>query len=126
MRAWLLVLVLAAGCRTASLPGGGGDGGAPADLAFPDGGRPCAVLCAMGLVCCDGSCVNLRNDIRNCGACGVTCSGAQPYCNGNACTTAPCLGYCVQSALERGLPQSGLSAGPVLVDQSSLRNGTCP
>ena len=44
----------------------------------------------------------------------------------SACTTAPCLGYCVQSELERGLPQIGLSAGAVIVDQSSLRNGTCP
>ena len=44
----------------------------------------------------------------------------------SSCTTAPCLGYCVQSTLERGLPQSGLSAGTVVVDQSSLRNGTCP
>ncbi|MEK7545515.1 MAG: prepilin-type N-terminal cleavage/methylation domain-containing protein [Patescibacteria group bacterium] len=44
----------------------------------------------------------------------------------STCTTAPCLGYCVQSSLERGLPQIELAAGAVMVDQSSLRNGTCP
>lgn len=44
----------------------------------------------------------------------------------SVCAAAPCLGYCVQTTLERGLPQIGLSAGPVVVDQSALRNGTCP
>lgn len=44
----------------------------------------------------------------------------------SVCTTSPCLGYCVQSSLERGLPQIGLNPGTVVVDQSSLRNGTCP
>jgi prepilin-type N-terminal cleavage/methylation domain-containing protein len=46
--------------------------------------------------------------------------------NVTLCTTAPCLGYCVQTTLERGLPQIGLGAGPVIVDQAALRNGTCP
>jgi len=45
---------------------------------------------------------------------------------GAVCTTGPCLGYCIETTLERGLPQIGLSAGAVLVDQTSLRNGTCP
>lgn len=44
----------------------------------------------------------------------------------SSCGAAPCLGYCIQTTLERGLPQSGLSAGTVVVDQASLRNGTCP
>lgn len=43
-----------------------------------------------------------------------------------ACGVGPCLGYCIQAELERGLPQSGLAAGPVVADQASLRNGTCP
>jgi prepilin-type N-terminal cleavage/methylation domain-containing protein len=45
---------------------------------------------------------------------------------GGACTTAPCLGYCVQTTLEKGLPQSNLAAGTVIVDPASMRNGTCP
>jgi len=44
----------------------------------------------------------------------------------STCGAAPCLGYCIEASLERGLPQIGLSAGTVIVDQSSLRNGTCP
>lgn len=44
----------------------------------------------------------------------------------SVCASGPCLGYCVESMLERGLPQIGISAGAVIVDQSSLRNGTCP
>jgi len=45
---------------------------------------------------------------------------------GNLCTTAPCNGYCVQTTLEQGLPQSGLSAGTIIGDQTALKNGTCP
>ena len=29
--------------------------------------------CAAGLTCCDGTCVNLRNDESNCGRCGFPC-----------------------------------------------------
>lgn len=46
--------------------------------------------------------------------------------SGNLCTTGPCNGYCIQSALEEGLSQSGLSAGAVIADQTALKNGTCP
>lgn len=45
---------------------------------------------------------------------------------GATCTTGPCLGYCVQTTLEKGLPQSNLAAGPVIIDPASMRNGTCP
>jgi len=43
-----------------------------------------------------------------------------------ACTTGPCLGFCVQTTLEKGVPASNVTAGTVIVDQSALRNGTCP
>ena len=43
-----------------------------------------------------------------------------------ACTAGPCLGFCVQATLEKAITASGLEAGPVIVDQSSFRNGTCP
>jgi general secretion pathway protein G len=46
--------------------------------------------------------------------------------NGVVCTTSPCLGYCVQTTLEQGLPQSGLAAGTIIADQTALKNGTCP
>lgn len=42
------------------------------------------------------------------------------------CTTAPCNGFCIQSSLEQGLPQIGLSAGTVIVDQAALKSGSCP
>lgn len=45
---------------------------------------------------------------------------------GAVCAAGLCTGYCVEATLERGLPQSGLAAGTVIVDASSLRNGTCP
>ena len=126
MRALLIALVLAAGCRSGSLPEGGGDGGAPADLARAgDGGtRPCAVLCTMGFTCCNGACVNLRNDIHNCGACGVTCSGPQPYCNGTACAAAPCSPACGSGELCCDVQGPGPSRGPACTAPTD--GGTCP
>src|SRR5436305_157269 len=66
-----LVLALAA-CHSSSLPGDGDGGGGSGGMGGGGGGggtRVCAVLCTMGFTCCDGGCVNLRNDIHNCGAC---------------------------------------------------------
>ena len=45
---------------------------------------------------------------------------------GVACTVAPCNGFCVQTTLERGVVSSGLAAGTIMVDQTALKNGTCP
>ena len=45
--------------------------------------------------------------------------------NGAACTTGPCNGYCIQAALEQGLPQSGLAAGAIVANQTAVKNGTC-
>jgi len=46
--------------------------------------------------------------------------------NGTVCTSGTCNGYCIQASLEQGLPQSGLSAGALLADETALKNGTCP
>lgn len=125
MRAWLCVLVLVAACRTGSLPGDG-DGGAPADLAQAGdgGGKPCTVLCTMGFTCCDGACVNTHNDIHNCGGCGITCGGAQPYCNGTACAPAPCSPACGPGTLCCDVQGPGPSMGPMCYAPTDA--GTCP
>ncbi len=52
----------------------------------------CDEDCAtVGLSCCAGRCVATYNDIFNCGACGVVCSGEHPYCAGTACGAPPCV-----------------------------------
>jgi hypothetical protein len=52
---------------------------------------------------CGEACVNLRDDTRHCGACGVACRADQ-LCNGGKCVckslglftdTADCAGKCV-------------------------------
>jgi hypothetical protein len=55
-----------------------------------DGGFVCAPACGAGLACCAGGCVNPRNDILNCGNCGVVCPGPAPFCNSGVCAQAPC------------------------------------
>ena len=37
-------------------------------------------------------CVNLKNDILNCGTCNDKCGGAHPYCDNGTCGTPPCSG----------------------------------
>jgi hypothetical protein len=120
----LAVLWLAAaGCRSQSLPGEG-DGGV-ADMAqHGDGGRPCTVLCTMGFVCCDGACVNLRNDVNNCGSCGNVCSGANDFCDGQKCAPPPCSPACGPGMLCCDVNGPGPSRGPMCYPPNA--NGTCP
>jgi hypothetical protein len=54
------------------------------------GGCTTDAECGCLLNCCGGRCVNEANDILNCGACGKTCSGTNPYCNQGACAEPPC------------------------------------
>jgi len=99
MRTLLLALVIPAlvalaGCHSSSLPaggdGGGGTGGGGTGGSGGGTGKPCAVLCTMGFICCDGQCVNTRNDIRNCGACGNACTAPDDFCDGQKCAPPPC------------------------------------
>jgi len=125
MRTLLVVLMLVAACRTASLPADG-DGGAPADLAPAGdaGGRACAVLCTMGFTCCDGACVNLRNDIHNCGACGVLCGAPNDFCDGDKCAPPPCTPACGTTMLCCNVQTAGPSRGPMCTAPTDA--GTCP
>jgi len=96
----------------------------------------CADCAAMGLTCCDGACVATYNDIFNCGACGVVCSGATPYGDGTTCTTPPCTGAgctapefccdatcCAAGDLCCFIPGPGPTAAPRCTPPEA---GTCP
>jgi prepilin-type N-terminal cleavage/methylation domain-containing protein len=50
----------------------------------------------------------------------------ESYKGGAACASAPCDGYCISTVLEQGLPTNNLAAGSLIVDQATLKNGTCP
>lgn len=73
--------------------GQGAQGGAAGAAGGGGSSGDCMEACAPGLTCCSGKCVNLKNDILNCGACGVACEGSTPYCNqGFTCMKSPpCL-----------------------------------
>jgi hypothetical protein len=59
------------------------------------------LLCSPGEVDCGGTCVSLRSDDLNCGACGVAC-GALEHCSAGACACdegiAVCDGRCTDLA----------------------------
>ncbi|HEX8950772.1 MAG TPA: hypothetical protein VF997_21490 [Polyangia bacterium] len=122
-----LVLVTAAGCRSSSLPGDG-DGGV-GDMAGGGGSggggtQVCTVFCSMGFTCCSNACVNLRNDIHNCGACGVTCTAPNDFCDGQKCVPPPCSPPCGAGTLCCDVQGPGPSRGPMCTAPTT--SGTCP
>ena len=125
MRTILLAMTLfaAAGCHGASLPSGG-DGGLADMKGGGDGGAPCVVLCTMGFTCCDGACVNVRNDIHNCGMCGVTCTAPNDFCDGQKCAPPPCSPACTGGTLCCNVDGPGPSRGPMCTEPTD--GGTCP
>jgi hypothetical protein len=91
-----------------------------------------------GTTCCGAACVNLLNDIDNCGACGTKCStGAEPYCNNGTCGAPPCnmqmpcgagqfccnVECCMPGMLCCEVQLAGPSTGPAC---TAPENGTCP
>ncbi len=41
--------------------------------------------CPEGLTCCGGGCVDVTNDIENCGFCGAACTVSSDHCVGRTC-----------------------------------------
>jgi len=114
----------------------GASGDAASDGASSDAGDAgCSPACRLGFTCCNGQCVNDKNDILNCGMCGRVCTGSHPYCNNGTCGTPPCNGVlcpvsefccgtqcCTQGDLCCDVP------GPILTGPHCTApvNGTCP
>ncbi len=51
--------------------------------------------CPSGLICCSGSCKNLRTDPNNCGRCGRVCS--TNLCNAGRCVASCPSGFLISS-----------------------------
>ena len=45
-------------------------------------------------ICCQGECVDPRNNAFHCGGCGNACAQAPPFCDGGVCGSPPCEGSC--------------------------------
>jgi hypothetical protein len=74
-----------AGCFSPDAdPGSSGMGGSAGS-----GGSGGACDCD-GLDCCDDACVNLSNDVLNCGSCANVCPGPNPFCDDGVCGAPPC------------------------------------
>lgn len=112
---------------TGGASGSGGSGGMGGTACQDD--APC-----QGFTCCNGVCANTFNDIFNCGTCGTTCDGPNPYCRGGVCTAPNCEG----AACGAGEPCCGtmccgadqlccdVTLGPSVTACFDRVNGTCP
>jgi hypothetical protein len=115
-----------------SIGGSSGTGGT-AGAGGASGGGACIPACGTERECCVDHCVNLQNDLLNCGACGKKCN-ALTYCSGGQCVTPPCQATCGGGATCCGTtccttgqiccdPQGPLDRGPAC---TTPIGGTCP
>jgi len=118
--------------------GSAGRGGTGGGTAGTGGRKSCqGDADCQGFKCCSGFCVNSGNDILNCGTCGNTCGGAQPYCANGTCQTSwPCT--LVGAACNPGSTCCGggcctgtqicctVTLGPTVTGCFEPVNGTCP
>jgi hypothetical protein len=111
----------------------GGSGGSSGGF---DAGGACMPACGMGFSCCGGKCVNEGNDPKNCGGCGVVCSGSTPYC-AQGCQPAPCEmdaaactsgSCCGQQCCGQGEICCQFEEGPSITQCYALKSATdtCP
>jgi Stigma-specific protein, Stig1/Chaperone of endosialidase len=133
-------------CGGSTMPGGydassdvvpsGSGGGSGANLPG-DASGGCNPACASTLTCCAGACVQISSDPRNCGACGVVCTGETSFCDDHCkappcdqdaatCAAGSCCGsqcctqgqYCCPSTVSQG--------GPPLCNAPLAGGSTCP
>jgi hypothetical protein len=120
---------------SAGKAGAGGKGGTAGGGGGSAGSRTTCQMDAdcNGFKCCDDVCVNPLNDITNCGGCGTTCQGPNPYCANGTCGTPPCDGSCNDGTTCCGSACCGagqlcctVTLGPEVTDCFEPVEGTCP
>ena len=131
----------ASDASSGGVAGNGGNGGGTRDGAVGVGGSAgdCTQNCkSTGLDCCNGRCVNLRNDIQNCGSCGNACSGPRPFCSFTKCgepictMTTPCAtaSYCCENTCcndgQLCCAHFGGPAGSYFCHTPTAEQPTCP
>lgn len=68
--------------------GGAGTGGSSGGMSCQDDDD------CPGMKCCGNRCVNLNNDILNCGECERVCEGTVPFCDQGTCGEPDCGRLC--------------------------------
>jgi len=93
------------------------DGASPADAATRDSGSAdaippsasdaaaCPSDCGPGRACCNGACVDTRNDPHNCGGCGIECPDDKNWCDATDPTHAPFCNAQVACAVDYHPPR---------------------
>jgi len=125
-----------AAAGTTGAAGRGGTGG----TAGGGGGGGTRIACQSDndcqlFKCCDGFCVNTRNDIANCGACNRVCAGPNPYCGNGTCGMPQCAldgpcpdgrTCCLGTCCTTGQLCCTVDIGPGVTSCFDPVNGTCP
>ena len=123
----LCAALAACGGTISSVDGGGTDASSDAAKSDggggPDTGNTCS--CAMGLVCCNGACVNTNNDPHNCGSCGNPCNTSSQMCLGGSCTASQCNPTCTSGSICCEIDGPGPS-GPPQCEQGDSCPVGCP
>jgi hypothetical protein len=111
-------------------PTGAPDGGAACGAAACAGGQACvngACVCPAYQSLCGGVCIPTSTDPKNCGGCGVTCTGALA-CSGGTCASGclpgldSCAGRCVDRQSDS---QSCGACGKVCAATEGCVKGRC-
>jgi hypothetical protein len=114
--------------------GGASGSGSSAGAAGTSPTDDCEPSCGL-FSCCSGTCVNFANDINNCGGCGITCEGPNPFCDSGQCGTPPCSAgtgcaegatCCVDSCCGAGELCCQVTAGVSRTGCYPPENDTCP
>jgi hypothetical protein len=119
-----------AGGGSGGSAGNSGSGGSAGSTPTQNCDPPCGLFS-----CCNGTCVNLANDIHNCGGCGIACEGPQPFCDAGQCGSPPCgpatdcgpdSTCCVDSCCGAGELCCAVQSNFIRTECFAPENGTCP
>jgi hypothetical protein len=118
LAALLWVVLTAGGCANGGDSSAGGDDGSVGDDVTVDVESEPASSCTLPKTLCNGACVSITNDPKNCGKCGVVC-GKDQTCSSGTCA----YGCTPPDTLCNAPPEGGTGEGGAGGDASGGSEG---